>query len=71
LRAVLGIHLGSYVHIIAVAAGPSVLFHAVPVACTVVKLIGAAYLIWLGISLFRSEGRAGGKLARERDEIGA
>ncbi|MGQ3210137.1 MAG: LysE family translocator [Shinella sp.] len=54
LMAVLGIHLGAYAHIIAAAAGLSALFHAVPVAYTCVKLAGAAYLIWLGISLFRS-----------------
>jgi threonine/homoserine/homoserine lactone efflux protein len=41
------------VHIIAAAAGLSALFHAVPVAYTVVKLAGALYLIWLGISMFR------------------
>lgn len=55
LMAVLGIHLGAYAHIIAAAAGLSALFHAVPVAYTCVKLAGAAYLIWLGISLFRSK----------------
>lgn len=54
LMAVLGIHLGAYVHIVAAAAGLSALFHAVPVAYTGVKLAGAAYLVWLGISLFRS-----------------
>lgn len=55
LMAVLGIHLGAYAHIIAAAAGLSALFHAVPVAYTCVKLAGAAYLIWLGISLFRAK----------------
>lgn len=55
LMAVLGIHLGAYAHIIAAAAGLSALFHAVPVAYTAVKLAGAAYLVWLGISLFRSK----------------
>ncbi|UDF30074.1 UNVERIFIED_ORG: LysE family translocator [Roseateles sp. XES5] len=54
LMAVLGIHIGAYVHIVAAAAGLSVLFHAVPVAYTLVKLAGAGYLIWLGISLFRA-----------------
>jgi threonine/homoserine/homoserine lactone efflux protein len=54
LMAVLGIHLGAYVHVIAAAAGLSALFHAVPVAYTVVKLAGALYLIWLGISMFRA-----------------
>lgn len=52
--AVLGINLGAYVHVIAAAAGLTALFHAVPVAYTIVKLCGAFYLIWLGISLFRS-----------------
>ncbi|MBL0375429.1 LysE family translocator [Rhizobium sp. KVB221] len=55
LMAVLGIHLGAYAHIIAAAAGLSALFHAVPVAYTVVKFAGAAYLVWLGFSLFRSK----------------
>jgi threonine/homoserine/homoserine lactone efflux protein len=54
LLATLGIHLGCYVHVISAAAGLSILFHAVPVLYSVVKLIGAGYLIWLGISLFRS-----------------
>ncbi|QPC87743.1 LysE family translocator [Mesorhizobium sp. NBSH29] len=53
--AVLGIHIGAYVHIVAAAAGLSVLFHAVPMAYTVVKLAGAIYLIWLGICLFRTQ----------------
>ncbi|MDX3976974.1 LysE family translocator [Shinella sp.] len=55
LMAVFGLHLGAYAHIIAAAAGLSALFHAVPVAYIVVKLLGAAYLVWLGISLFRSK----------------
>ena len=54
LMATLGIHLGGYVHVMAAAAGLSVLFHAVPLLYMVVKLAGAVYLIWLGISLFRA-----------------
>jgi len=54
LMATLGIHLGCYVHVVAAAAGLSVLFHAVPTLYFAVKMIGAGYLIWLGISLFRS-----------------
>ena len=54
LMAVLGIHLGCYVHVFAAAAGLSMLFHAVPLLYTVVKLAGAGYLVWLGISLFRA-----------------
>lgn len=54
LMAVLGLHLGAYVHIVAAAAGLSFLFHAVPWVYTLVKLAGAAYLIWLGVGLFRA-----------------
>lgn len=61
LMASLGIHLGCYVHVIAAAAGLSVLFHAVPVLYMVVKFVGAAYLVWLGISMFRT--RAQGDVA--------
>jgi threonine/homoserine/homoserine lactone efflux protein len=53
LMASLGIHLGGYAHVIAAAAGLSVLFHAVPVLYTFVKLAGAAYLVWLGVRLIR------------------
>lgn len=55
LTAALGIHLGGYVHVIAAAAGLSVLFHAVPALYMAVKLAGALYLIWLGVSLFRAK----------------
>lgn len=55
LMAALGIHIGCYVHVIAAAAGLSVLFHAVPVLYLVVKVLGAAYLVFLGIQLFRSK----------------
>jgi threonine/homoserine/homoserine lactone efflux protein len=56
LMAALGIHIGCYAHIITAAAGLSVLFHAVPTLYLAVKLAGAAYLIWLGVSLFCSSG---------------
>jgi threonine/homoserine/homoserine lactone efflux protein len=54
LMAALGIHLGGYAHVLTAAAGLSVLFHAVPMLYLAVKLAGAAYLIWLGISMFRT-----------------
>ena len=53
LMAALGIHLGGYLHVFAAAAGLSVVFHAVPTLYFVVKLAGAAYLVWLGLALFR------------------
>lgn len=54
LMATLGIHVGCYVHVIAAAAGLSVLFHAVPTLYIAVKLAGAAYLMWLGLNLLRA-----------------
>ncbi len=55
LMAVLGIHIGAYAHVVAAAAGLSVLFHAIPLLYSTVKLAGAAYLVWLGICLFRAK----------------
>jgi threonine/homoserine/homoserine lactone efflux protein len=66
LLASLGIHLGGYVHVIAAAAGLSVLFHTVPMIYTTVKLAGAVYLVWLGISLLRT--RSQGDLSLPRIE---
>jgi len=54
LMASLGIHLGCYVHVVAAAAGLSVLFHAVPALYMVVKFAGALYLIWLWGAAFRA-----------------
>jgi threonine/homoserine/homoserine lactone efflux protein len=64
LMASLGIHLGGYAQVVAAAAGLSVLFHAVPVLYTFVKLAGAAYLVWLGIRLIRQAGAASADLPR-------
>jgi threonine/homoserine/homoserine lactone efflux protein len=49
-----GFHIGGYAHISAAASGLAVLLEAVPVLYAVVKLAGAAYLVWLGIRLFAS-----------------
>ena len=48
----LGLHIGGYTHVVAAALGLSVLFASVPILFTMIKLAGAAYLIWLGIQLF-------------------
>ncbi len=53
LLAAAGIHLGGYVHVLAAAAGLTVLFSAVPALYLAVKLAGAGYLVWLGLSLIR------------------
>ncbi|MEQ8667081.1 MAG: LysE family translocator [Rhodospirillales bacterium] len=54
-----GIHLGCYPHVFAAAAGLSVLFAAVPVLYTVIKIAGAGYLVWLGVAMFRGEASPG------------
>jgi threonine/homoserine/homoserine lactone efflux protein len=53
--AALGIGTGALVHICAAALGLSALLAASAAAFTVVKFIGAAYLIYVGISLIRSQ----------------
>ena len=53
--AALGIHVGGYVHVIAAAFGLAILFQAVPSIYIALKLVGAAYLDWLGIGLFRAK----------------
>jgi threonine/homoserine/homoserine lactone efflux protein len=55
LMASLGIHVGGYTHVVAAAAGLSVLFETVPTIYLAVKFVGAAYLVWLGICLFRTK----------------
>jgi len=49
LASVLGIHLGTLVHVTAAAFGLSALVLASAVAFSVVKFAGAAYLIYIGI----------------------
>lgn len=47
----LGITGGCFVHIFAAAAGVSALLAASATAFTVLKWIGAAYLVWIGVKL--------------------
>lgn len=54
--AALGIHLGCYLHVIAAAFGLSAIFTHVPEAYLALKIVGAAYLIWLGVGILRSSG---------------
>ena len=51
MMAALGLHFGGYVHVIAAAAGLAVVFHAIPILYTVLKLCGAAYLVCLGVRM--------------------
>ena len=53
--AVLGLHIGGYVHVLAAGFGLAILFETVPVLYLILKFAGAAYLIWLGVRMFRTQ----------------
>lgn len=54
LAAALGIGAGCFVHILAGAVGLSALLAASATAFTVLKIVGAIYLCYVGVSLLRS-----------------
>lgn len=53
-----GVCTGAMIHVLAAAFGISAVLAASATAFTVVKLAGAAYLIWLGIRALQSKGLA-------------
>jgi threonine/homoserine/homoserine lactone efflux protein len=71
--AALGIGAGCFVHIFAAAIGLSALLSASATAFIAVKLIGGAYLAWIGISMMRSRARTaapGREPVQERVALG-
>ncbi len=54
LLASAGIHVGGLLHVFAAAAGLAALLEMVPDLYLALRLFGAAYLVWLGISMIRS-----------------
>jgi threonine/homoserine/homoserine lactone efflux protein len=59
LLATAGVATSEAIHVAVAAAGLAALFEAVPIAFTVVRIAGAAYLIYLGVRMIRNrdEGR--------------
>jgi threonine/homoserine/homoserine lactone efflux protein len=54
LRSSVGTAIGGAVHVVAAAVGLSAILAASATAFAIVKYVGAAYLIWLGVSTIRS-----------------
>ena len=63
VAAALGIGAGCYVHILAAALGLSAILAASSIAFTALKLIGSAYLVYVGLSLIRSKSEPFSKVA--------
>lgn len=62
--AAFGIGAGCFVHTFAAAVGLSAILAASAAAFTAVKLIGAAYLVYLGITLWRAKAKSFGPETR-------
>ena len=63
--AAMGLAVGSMVHVIATVLGLSVVFSQSPALYTVVKLAGAAYLIYLGISYWKTKAVGADKVVKQ------
>ncbi|MFK4811310.1 LysE family translocator [Devosia sp. ZW T5_3] len=59
VMAALGIHVGCYVHIIAAAVGLAAILEHLPGLYAAIRLLGAAYLVWLGVSMLLGRAQAG------------
>jgi len=59
-----GVGAGVFVHILAAALGLSAVLQTSAMAFTVVKYIGAAYILYLAVGLLRSKGAAAGAVVK-------
>jgi RhtB (resistance to homoserine/threonine) family protein len=69
--AALGIGAGTCVHVLAAALGLSALLAASSWAFTLVKWVGAAYLVWIGLQMLLARRRRGGEAASTSGEAAA
>ncbi|MGI9435932.1 MAG: LysE family translocator [Geminicoccaceae bacterium] len=65
-----GTQAGLLVMLAVLAAGLSTIIDHMGSVFDWVRLIGAAYLIWLGVKLWRSDGRLEAGLARDTSDLG-
>ena len=68
LVSVLGVELGTLIHVTFAAAGLSAVLASSATAFSVVKWMGAAYLVWLGLRLLLSRGEERDGAPQARDE---
>lgn len=66
MAACAGIWLGALGHVLAAVLGLSALLAGSPTAFAALKWAGAAYLIWMGVSALRSDGRMEVRTARQQ-----
>lgn len=66
--AALGLAVGSMVHVAATVVGVSAIFRHSPTLFTIVKLLGAAYLIYLGIIYWKAKTTGDSKIEKKARE---
>ena len=54
ILAILGMNAGAFVHIILAASGVAALLATSPLAFAIIQYLGAGYLVYLGVNLWRS-----------------
>ncbi|MEU8149815.1 LysE family translocator [Nonomuraea sp. NPDC048901] len=70
MAAALGISIGVFAWVVAAATGVAALLAASAMAFTVVKVVGATYLLFLGVKAWRAALRKGGALELEAPDPG-